>query len=327
MYPDYDGIQKPAAGAVINLYIGSSATGPVAAQAIANASGNYTLPFLVPGNYFVYATYNTENVNFRVINGINFATNPGYQITMDSLDINLDLALVTVSATGNALIAMTEDDTIGTTRRKVTFNSHSKVTWESLYNQGNSQTIPGAFNVLTMERFIFDEANPANTMFSGYVTLSSITTYEPARDALGTGCVTRTLKIDTIDASTPVPETDTARLYTLSVQKYGDGYLAKCMMKAFYIHGPGQAYPADTAGGVPANLWNTTIERPVDVYFTFEKKKVFNAAGTTFNWEFIFEGMFDFKAKTEFYVQSNNIGNIVTVKPHVLMRGANNTEY
>jgi hypothetical protein len=99
-------------------------------------------------------------------------------------------------------------------------------------------------------------------------------------------------------------------------------------MKAFYFHGPAtpQVYPADTAG-VPSSVWDTKLDKPVDVYFTFEKKKVFNAAGTTYNYEFIFEGMFTFRAKTDYYVSSNNIGDAVTVKPHILFRGANNTEY
>jgi hypothetical protein len=323
-YLDYNGVQTAAAGAVIRLYSGSSTTGPLAVQTLANASGVYTTPQMLPGNYFIYATYNTVNTNLagRDINGINFKTEPGYPITMASLDLTQNLSLVAYSALGNSMIAISDADTIGTQRRKVTFNSHSKVTWESHYNQGNSQIIAGAFNTLQFNRFIFEEANPANIQFSGYVLLSSLTTYEPARDALGTGCVSKTMKVDTLNATTPDPVTDTARLYTTSVVKYGDGYLAHCMMKAYYI----TPNTSDTTG-VPSQYWGTTIERPVDVYFTFEKKKVWNSTGTTFNWEFIFEGMFDFKAKSEFYVVSNNIGDKVTVKPHVLLRGANNVEY
>jgi hypothetical protein len=323
-YLDYSGVQTPAAGAVIRLYAGSSTSSPLAVQTLTDAAGMYTTPQMLPGNYFIYSIYNTENVNVagRDINGINFITDPGYAIAMASDNITQNLSLVSYSATGNTLIAISDADTIGTNRRKVTPNSHSKVTWESFYNQGNSQIIAGAFNTLTFDKFIFEEANPSNIQFSGYVKLSSLTTFEPTRDALGTGCVSKTMKVDTINATTPDPITDTARLYTTSVIKYGDGYLAHCMMKVYYI----TPNTSDTTG-VPSTYWGTTIERPVDVYITFEKKKVWNSTNTTFNWEFIFEGMFNFKAKSEYYVSSNNIGDIVTVKPHVLLRGANNVEY
>jgi hypothetical protein len=324
-YLDYNGVQTAAAGAVIRLYAGSSTTAPLAVQTLSNSAGMYTTPQMLPGSYFVYAVYNTVNNNLagRDINGINFKTDPGYAITMDTVNLTQNLSLVAYSPLGNSMIAISDADTIGTQRRKVTFNSHSKVTWESHYNQGNDQIIAGAFNTLQFNRFIFEEANPANIQFSGYVLLSSLTTFEPTRDALGTGCVSKTMKVDTINATTPDPITDTARLYTTSVVKYGDGYLAHCMMKAFYISPP----PSTDTIGVPSSYYGTTIEKPVDVYFTFEKKKVWNSTGTTFNWEFIFEGMFNFKAKSEYYVVSNNIGDIVTVKPHVLLRGANNVEY
>jgi hypothetical protein len=327
-YMDYAGTVQPAKGAVVNLYVGSSASGSVVATSFADASGNYSLPYLLPGSYFIYAKYNTANVNARVINGINFETSPGYPVTMGTADMTKNLSLVNIAASGTNKVAMDTAPASLNSYRKVTFNTHSKITWESLYNQGNSQTIAGGFNVLAMNTFIFDEANPANISFDGYVLMSSLTTYEPARDALGTGCVSKTMRVDTIDATTPLPVTDTARLYTVSVEKYGDGYLAHCRMEAFYYHGPAtpQVYPADTAG-VPSQYWNTKMNKPVDVFFNFEKKKVFNAAGTTFNWEFIFEGMFTFKAKTDYYVSSSNIGDNVTVKPHILMRGSNNIEY
>jgi hypothetical protein len=327
-YLDYNGATVAAKGAVVKLYLGNSASGNAVASTFADSSGQYTFPYLLPNNYFIHAKYNTANVNARVINGINFETNPGYAVVMGSADVTQNLTLVNYGSTGSNLLAMDTTFAGLTNYRKMNFNSHSKVTWESLYNQGNSQTIAGAFNVLQFKEFVFDEANPANTHFSGYVLMSSITTFEPARDALGTGCVQKTLRVDTLDATTPLAITDTAELYTVSVEKYGDGYLAKCRMKAFYFHGPAtpQVYPADTAG-VPSSVWDTKLDKPVDVYFTFEKKKVFNSTGTSYTYEFIFEGMFTFKAKTDYYVSSNNIGDAVTVKPHILFRGPNNTEY
>src|ERR1043165_3348314 len=60
-YPDFSGTQIPAAGAVIRLYAGTSTSGTLALQTIANASGVYTTPQMLAGNYFLYAVYNTEN--------------------------------------------------------------------------------------------------------------------------------------------------------------------------------------------------------------------------------------------------------------------------
>src|SRR4051812_14908491 len=54
-YPDYLGSQVAAKGGVVYLYVGGSKSGPIGASAIIDASGNYSLPFLLPGNYFLYA--------------------------------------------------------------------------------------------------------------------------------------------------------------------------------------------------------------------------------------------------------------------------------
>ena len=325
-YLDMLGITKPAAGAVLFLYYGNSVNANnLVYTSTADANGNFEFKFLAKNTYFLFSKYNTDNKNYRVIDGINFQTDPGYVISMVGSDFTQNVDLKTLSSSGTSKISL---DTIVNGYRKVTFNTHSKVVWESLYNGGNSQTIQGAFNTLQITKFDFDETDVSKINFSGYVLLSSLTTFEPARDALGTGCVSKTMRVDTLNATTPLAETDTAKLYTVSVEKYGDGYLAHCMMKAFYMTGPStpQTYAIDTTG-IPSQYWGTTIEKPIDVFITFEKKKVFNAAGTTFNWEFIFEAMFTFKAKTDYYVSSNNIGDAVTVKPHILMRGANNVEY
>src|SRR5690349_9334172 len=61
MYPDYSGSQVAAKGGVVYLYVGGSKGGPIGASAVIDASGNYSLPYLLPGNYFLWASYNTDN--------------------------------------------------------------------------------------------------------------------------------------------------------------------------------------------------------------------------------------------------------------------------
>src|ERR1035441_4912860 len=75
-YPNYVGTMVPAKGAVVSLYLGTSVSGSPIAKTTADSSGNYNLPYLLPGSYYLFATYNTVNVNYKPINGINFQTNP-----------------------------------------------------------------------------------------------------------------------------------------------------------------------------------------------------------------------------------------------------------
>src|ERR1035437_2320708 len=104
-YPDYTNTMVPAKGAVLSLYTGSTATGTPVATAFADASGNYAFKYLVPGNYFIKATYNTENVNYKdMLHGINFEFYTG--ITVGTSNITLPVTLATVAAPGTLKIAM-----------------------------------------------------------------------------------------------------------------------------------------------------------------------------------------------------------------------------
>lgn len=323
-YPDYAGVQTPAKGAVINLYTGSSTSGTLVATAFADANGNYTLPYLLPGSYFIYAKYNTENQNVREIQGINFATDPGYAVTLGTSDLVQDLDLVSIASSGSMKIAL---DTINAnqTFRKVSWEIHSKMDF-SFPDHETGILLPGGFNVFNVDKFAFDESNPANISISGYVLLSTVNTFEPVRDALAAGCVRKTLNVDTIDQYTPLPETDTARFTSLSVEKYGDGYIAHGVMTAFYKHGPGEAYPADTVGGY-AGPWDTRISKNVDLYFVYEGKQKF-ISGANYNWMFVFEGQLKLNPKNDFYLTSSHFGaGDIDVNLHTMFKGANNTEY
>ncbi|MFN8144772.1 MAG: hypothetical protein U0073_10155 [Bacteroidia bacterium] len=323
-YPDYTGAATPAKGAVINLYVGSSVSGNPVATTFADANGAYSLPYLLPGSYFLTAKYNTENTNYRYVNGVNFTTNPGYAITMGSVDVTQNIELVNQAAVGTLKIAM-DTITANTSYRKVSWEIHSKIDFAFPDHTGGA-ILPGGFNVFEVRDFVFNEADPSAIKIEGYVLLSSVNTFEPVRDALAGGCVRKTLCVDTVDALTALPETDTATFRSVSVEKYGDGYLCHGILKSFYKHPTGGIYPADTTLGY-TGPFNTMIEKPVDMYFVYEGKTKW-LSGANYNWAFIFEGQFKFNPAADYYVSSAHIGNgDVTVNCHVQLKGATNTEY
>ncbi len=364
-YPDFAGNLVPAKGAVVYLYVGSSASGPIGASAIADASGNYSLPYLLPGNYFIYALYNTENTNVRTpINGINFITNPGYAITMGSSNMTQNLSLISSSAAGTLKIAI---DTINAnqTFRKVAFEAHSKLGF-AFEDKAMNTTVAGGFNTFTMEKFAFDEANPTNIVIQGYTLLSGINTFEPARDAVGvsgtgtnnlpntqaTGCTHLTLHnyVDSAlfyanagDTCVMLPETDTVRFVSTSVKKYGDGYLCTGTLTGFFMHpaaGPmsgvtngNYQYKSDTTGfaAVAGHAYNGpmtdgVVSKTVYMYFNFEKNKINTT--TSFNWWFTFEGEFTFNPVNDFYVATSHIGTgDCKISVHTQFQGTTGKEY
>jgi len=132
---------------------------------------------------------------------------------------------------------------------------------------------------------------------------------------------------DTLNATTARPESDTARFVANSVVKYGDGYLAHGTLTAFYRDAVGSLYftTADTAAGY-TGPFNQMISKPVDLYFNYEKNKVFS--GANFNYWFVFEGEFSFKPQTDFYLVSSHFADgPIKVSCHVQMQGTTNKEY
>jgi hypothetical protein len=366
MYPDLSGTLVPAKGAVVYLHVGSTVSGPIGASAIVDASGNYSLPYLLPGSYFLYAVYNTENTNLRTpINGINFVTEPGYAVTMASSNLTQNLSLISFSPSGNLQIAL---DTINAnqTFRKVAFEAHSKLGF-TFEDKAMNTTVAGGFNTFTMEKFAFDEANPANIVIQGYTLLSGINTFEPTRDAVGisgtgtnnlpntqaTGCTHMTLH-NYVDSalfySNPVnttcamlPETDTVRFVSNSIKKYGDGYLCTGTLTGFFMHpvkGPMSGvtdgnynYNSDTSGfaAVAGHAYNGpmtdgAVSKTVYMYFNFEKNKVNTT--TSFNWWFVFEGQFTFSPVNDFYIATSHIGTgDCKISVHTQFQGTTGKEY
>ena len=346
-YPDYTNAMVPAKGAALLLYTGSSATGTPVATAFADALGNYSFRYLLPGSYFITAAYNTDNVNYKdQLHGINFAFD-GIGITMGSSNIAQNIALATVAAPGTVKISM-DTITSGPSYRIVTLESHSKCPWEGNWAYGTTTNLPsmgmqGGFNVFKFTKFDFDEANPANIVINAYVQTSSINTFEPVRDALAGGCVRKTLNVDTIMVGTtvtPIPATDTVRFYANAgeVVKYGKGYLAHGHIKGFYKHAYGTTGPGATlsTGFLPADTsymqandgiaYGTVIDKPVDMYFEYISKNK-KWSGANYNWMFVFEGKFIIDIRNTFYIKTGSLRNMITVTPHVNMMGTTNREY
>ncbi len=349
-YPNNTNTQIPAKGAVIYLRQGS-ATGPLGAVTFSDSLGNYTIPYLLPGTYFISGKYNTNNQNYRAINGISFATNPGYTVTLGSTNLVQNMTMVTILATGTAKLTITAADTlVDPTLKYLTVEIHSGVTFslehlDSNYvgmNLGGSfpQTgdPSGGFKIVS---FVFDEANPANTYFKAYVLTHTVNTDNIARDTARGGCVDNCFNHDTIKdpntgAATVLAQTDTAYYYCTpgQVVKYGSGYLVHGTFAPVWKHQGGEivspkvtACTPDTVMGYNGQYgWNTRIAVPTDFYFEYQgAKKLYNATGTTFNWYFEFEGQLIFRRST-FYMKAG-MGDVVTVNPHIELKGVNNKDY
>jgi polyisoprenoid-binding protein YceI len=165
--------------------------------------------------------------------------------------------------------------------------AHSNVMWETAYI-GSGAMLTGRFNYFTMVGFNFDESTPANTNFEGTVRLNTVNTSEPGRDA---GCLLGTFGT----ATTKVDEPENiARIKSKSVtlSTTDKGYLVVCdftfrgvtkEVTAKLNYSGKTSFPAGYAGA-----------------------NAFSLAG--FNIEF------QFFAKSDFGIVSNNIADKVTVK-------------
>lgn len=332
-YPDYTNAAVPANGAVLSLYSGTTAAGTPVVTTFADQSGNYAFKYLVPGTYFLTGSFNTENENKEIIKGVNFVFD-GVVITMGTSDIIQDIAFASGAAPGSLKISL-DSVAAGPAYRQVAWENHSKVVFNTLHQLG--AVFQGAFNVWKISKFNFDEAAPANIVIKAWVQTSSINTFEPVRDALAGGCVRKTLNVDTMIVGgivKPLPETDTIWFYADAgeVVKYGKGYLAHGHLKGFYKHGTGVTgtgagpdgfLPADTANY--AGPFNTTIDKPCDLYFEYQgKNKIFT--GANYNYFMLFEGKFTF-LRSDYSVNASNLNNAIEVTPHIQLKGTTNKEY
>jgi polyisoprenoid-binding protein YceI len=165
--------------------------------------------------------------------------------------------------------------------------THSNVMWETAYI-GSGALLTGRFNQFGITSFSFDEANPVNTSFEGWVRLNTVNTGEPGRDA---GCLLGTFGT----AVGKVDETENiARIKSKSIQlsTTDKGYIVTIDLT---FHGVTKELTAKL------NYSGITV-----IPAGFAGATAFSLAG--------FSLEFQFFSKTDFAIISNNIADKVGIK-------------
>ncbi|UCH15642.1 MAG: YceI family protein [Bacteroidales bacterium] len=296
-YISASGATMDAGGAVITVYKGTSA-GEEYMAIVANETGMYKVERVDAGDYFLVATYNTENVNNLKSDGVDGTTfkSDGVVVSIGSSDVVQDITLGNVASAGTNVISTTD----GTWSKE----SHSKITWKTLYH-GEAAQLVGGFNNFGIKQLDFDEADPASTVIKGWVQLSSINTFEPGRDALG-HCVTDDLGVEynpadtavdgTLNASAVDASTDTAWFNSTSVQAYGNGYLAK------------------------GDLIFKGVTKQIDMFFVYNGTYLIPGRTGGSDPFAVFEGEFTFDAANDYNVDYSG-GDEIEVNIHLQMKG------
>ena len=166
--------------------------------------------------------------------------------------------------------------------------AHSNVRWETLYKSLGS-VLNGRFNSFVLEDLHFDEADPQNISFSGYVLLNSVNTGEPGRDG---GCLLSTFGTEA--AKTTEPEN-----------------LAKLVSRP----STGRYSSIDEGFLIDADLTFLGVTKEVTVKFFYYPE-------TDITTDFMcgISAEFEFNALTDFGLSSTNIADKVTVKINTLLK-------
>lgn len=160
--------------------------------------------------------------------------------------------------------------------------SHSSVLWETAY-MGSAALLTGRFNQFGVTSMKFDEANPANTSFEGWVRLNTVNTGEPGRDGncLLTTFGTNATNVDQVE--------NIARIKSTKVEMS----------------------TADKGYIITADLTFKGVTKPVTVKLDYTGTASYT--GTT---PYQLAGLvakFQFNAKSDFGVSSNNISDKIGV--------------
>ncbi len=174
---------------------------------------------------------------------------------------------------------------------KVSFDKqHSNVGWETAYLGGLS-LLTGRFDTLGMNSFNFDEANPANTNFEAWVWVNRVNTSEPARDK---GCLQTTYGVDT-SMTTEAANVAIVKSKSVELSTTDNGYIVTF---DFTFHG-------------------VTKELTGKLYYD---GVLVTGSGATAKNVFGFSFNFQFLAKTDFGIVSNNVADLVTIKCNAIFR-------
>jgi len=174
---------------------------------------------------------------------------------------------------------------------KVSFDkTHSNVEWETAYLGGLS-LLTGRFDTLGFTSFKFDESNTSGISFEVWVWINRVNTSEPGRDK---GCLQGTYGVNT--SMTTQPE-NVAIIKSKSVElsTTDKGYNVKC---DFTFHG----VTKEITGKL---LYDGLITTGSDA---------------TLKYVYGFSFDFQFLAKTDYAIVSNNIADKVAVKCNAIFR-------
>ena len=174
--------------------------------------------------------------------------------------------------------------TAGTTFDK----AHSNVNWSSKY-LGATSLLTGRFDNFGFDEFEFDEPNAAGISFKAWVWLNSVNTSEPGRDD---GCLLGTFGTE---ESLTDDEENLAILTSKSVE----------------------LSTTDKGYNVIADLTFHGVTNEVTCKMNYDGKTV---SGTTDVYGFSLQ--FQFLAKTDFGIESSNVGDNAEVKCNAVFKAA-----
>ena len=301
-YPD-----GTADGAVVYLKVNATeATTSYDLTATAASDGTFSFVNLKPGNYSLYANYNSANDNNSMARyeGMIFAGEPALVEILNS-NLTQTISLTTpVSSSVNVNTTDTGDWTFD--------DHHSEVVFEFPFDAENS-TFSGRFDIYDIE-IVIDDANMASSSILAKVDLLTVKTGQPGRDGLWTyhssvddvdstdlsgarvnwfdaGCLTGYLgaAIGTHFNTVLVPEKQFSTWESTSIEQYADGYRAQGKFSL-----------------------NTGVDIAATLYFKFIPGFVKGDAPDQTQMS-SFEGKFSFAAKTDFGISSSHLGDDVDV--------------
>ncbi|MFN8238775.1 MAG: YceI family protein [Chitinophagales bacterium] len=208
-----------------------------------------------------------------------------------------------VNCTHKDEILITKGPVINRGSERVAYNSstpsstafdktHGNVNWETVY-LGSTAILTGRFDKFGFNTFNFAENNKDSINFDAWVYVNSVNTSEPGRDK---GCLQGTFGVDT---SMTTAVANVAKLVSKSVEysTTDAGYIVKC---DFTFHG----VTKEVTGKLKymGKTQTTSGTPPVTK----------DVLGFSFDFQFL--------AKTDYLLVSNNIADNVTIKCNAIFR-------
>jgi polyisoprenoid-binding protein YceI len=180
---------------------------------------------------------------------------------------------------------------VSLTDTKVTYDkSHGNVQWGTAYLGGLS-TLTGRFNTFGMTTFNFDESSATGINFEAWVYINSVNTSEPGRDG---GCLQTTFGTTTL-MTTETANVAILKSKSVELSTTDKGYNVKCDL---------------TFHGITKEI---TGKLMYDGVLT-------TGADATLKYVYGFTFSFQFLAKTDFLIVSNNIADKIDVTCNAIFR-------